>query len=229
MIGFKDRIRQNPYTRWILLLSNYVFQGIRHSSRTEYFYKIISTILYSIIFLGCLTIGGVDLSLFTLSCSLVLGHAFNWLLNGNISALLIHVLFLKRLNKEKLFDYLFSFQSRIESETWLLYSAAFGSLTRGDIKDSSDIDVTVVRYPGFMNGVKSLLFVLKEKKIAEFQGIPLEIYIDETPLLSKKRFGAEENPVVLYDPYCVIDDYYSIKQTIEEAREKMLDRSGELS
>ena len=123
------------------------------------------------------------------------------------------------LSKENLFEYLERFEKRIVKEDWVLYAASFGSICRGELKDSSDIDISMVRKPGLKNGVKAILFSVKEKKYADLKKIPLELYISDSPEDSVKRFAAERNPVVLLDKSNVIERYYSEKLSLQEAKQ----------
>jgi predicted nucleotidyltransferase len=123
-----------------------------------------------------------------------------------------------KLSKEDLFEYSEKLKIRLEREDWILYAASFGSICRGKLKSSSDLDVSIVKKPGLINGLKGLWFILKEKKIADFYKIPLELYLNDIPENSIKRFASEKNPVILFDKYNVVDKYYDEKLDLAEAR-----------
>ena len=218
MKGIKKKIRDNRYLNWLLFLSNWIFQGIPNADKTEKTYKILFTFFFgTLVFVGFYSTGSSSI-VKRIIFSFLIGHTFNWLVNGNISIILIHRLLLVKLSKQDLFKYLQKLKEKTKNQDWIFYAASFGSICRGDLKDSSDIDISIVRKPGFNNALKSIWFALKEKKSADFKGIPLEVYISDTPLDSIKRFGAEKNPVVLYDPENVISKYYNEKLTLKEAR-----------
>jgi len=218
MKGIKKKIRDNRFLNWLLLLSNWLFQGIPNADKTEKAYKTLFTLFFwGILFWIFYSSGNIAIEK-VLIISFLIAHTFNWLVNGNISIILIHRLLLVKLSKQDLFLYIEKLQQKTVSKNWILYAASFGSICRGDLKDSSDIDISIVRKPGFKNALKSIWFALKEKKAADFNGIPLEIYISDTPENSIHRFAAEQNPVVIYDPYNAIDNYYKDKLTIEEAK-----------
>ena len=218
MKGIKKKIRDNKYLNWLLLFSNWLFQGIPNSDKTEKVYKILSTLVFGVlIFFGLYSIGTLSITKIFI-ISLFIAHTFNWFINGNITILLIHRLLLVKFSKQDLFIYMEKLNEKTKKENWILYAASFGSICRGDLKDSSDIDISIVRKPGFKNALKSIWFALKEKKVADFKGIPLEIYISDTPENSKQRFAAEQNPLVIHDPDNTIDNYYEDKLTIAEAK-----------
>ena len=218
MQGIKKQIRDIKYLSWILIISNWLFQGILHADKTEKIYRVFfSLFFWTILFLLIEKYCDVSLVI-AITFSFIIAHTFNWIINGNFYNLIIHRLMLVKLSKRNLFFYIKTLQKRIGTQNWVLYAASFGSICKGKLKDSSDLDISIVRKPGFKNAVLSILFAVKEKKYADFKGIPLEIYISDSPIDSVKRFGGENNPVVLYDPEGVIDTYYQARLTIEEAR-----------
>lgn len=217
MKGIKKKIRDNRYLNWLLLLSNWIFQGIPNADKTEKIYKILFTIVISLIVFFCIN-NMVNLPLIKIIViSFVVAHSINWLVNSNVSIILIHRLLLAKISKKDLFLYMGKLKEKTKNQDWILYAASFGSICRGDLKDSSDIDISIVRKPGFKNALKSIMFALKEKKVADYYGIPLEIYISDTPQDSIKRFAAEKNPVVIFDPENVIPYYYNEILTLDEA------------
>lgn len=218
MKGLKKKIRDNRYLNWLLLLSNWLFQGIPNADKTEKAYKTLFTLFFwGILFWIFYSSGNIAIEK-VLIISFLIAHTFNWLVNGNISIILIHRLLLVKLSKLDLFLYIEKLHQKTAGKNWILYAASFGSICRGDLKDSSDIDISIVRKPGFKNALKSIWFALKEKKVADFNGIPLEIYISDTPENSIQRFAAEQNPVVIHDPDNTIDNYYKDKLSVSEAK-----------
>ena len=217
MKGIKNEIRNNDYLKWILVITNWFFQGILHADTTEKIYRIVFTVLVGSliwIFLNLFFKNNIYALIFL---SFFLGHTLNWIVNCNFSVIIIHRLMLSRISKQQLFDYLYVLEDKLKGKEWVLYCGSFGSICRGKLKDSSDIDISIVRRPGLKNAMASILFSVKEKKFADFKKIPLEIYISDSPENSKKRFKGESNPVVISDPYKTIDDYYDEKLSIAQA------------
>lgn len=217
MKGFKKKIRDNRYLNWLLLVSNWLFQGIRNADTTEKIYKVLFTLLFWGVFYLLFQVNTGVLVWQNIIYSFLIAHTLNWIINGNISMLLIHNLLLVKLSKQDLFRYMEKLEANTKKQDWILYAASFGSICRGELKDSSDIDISIVRKPGFQNALKSIWFALKEKKKADLKAIPLEIYISDSPQNSIKRFGAEKNPVVIYDTD-IIQRYYSSVLNIEAAK-----------
>jgi predicted nucleotidyltransferase len=217
MKGIKNEIRKRWYLRWILLFSNWVFQGILRADKTEQIYKIGFTFVFSgIFYFGFASYLDSNIDLLV---SIISGHTLNWIINGNLYVIFVHRLLITKLSKNDLFDYLGLLRSRLANVDWVLYSASFGSICRGELKDSSDLDVSIVRQSGFKNAIKSIWFVVREKKFADFKRIPLEIYISDRPENSINRFKAETCPVILYDKGDILKKYYDKTMNLEEARE----------
>jgi predicted nucleotidyltransferase len=217
MKGIKNKIRNNDYLKWILVITNWCFQGILHADRTEKLYKILFSVFGSIL-TGIFLNSFFKIDIYALiSLSFFLGHTLNWIVNCNFSGLIIHRLMISSVTKGQLFDYLYVLEDKLKGKKWVLYCGSFGSICRGKLKDSSDIDISIVRRPGLRNAMASIMFSVKEKKFADFKKIPLEIYISDSPENSIKRFKGENNPVVISDTYNTIDNYYNEKLSISQA------------
>lgn len=217
MKGWKDTVKHHRILRWSLLFSNWLFQGMIHSGNTEMIFKIFCEVVFFIIAFP-LTIIFIENSFVQVITSLIISHTLNWIVNTNFNSLLIHRLYLKKLDKSSLFIYLSSLQEKLKTESWLEFAAIFGSISRGELKESSDLDVTFVRKSGIFNALKAVWFLFKERKIADFQGIPLEAYINETPDESARRFKKEDTAVVLTDSNSILSLYYENTISLNAAR-----------
>lgn len=210
----------NKYLNNLQIITNCVCQGIGHADKTERLYKIFFSLFAWLI---CTLIFNytLDLSLkFSIITGIIVGHSLNWLINCNLSVLFIHRLKWWKTNEHKLIDHLESIQKRLQGENWLLYSISHGGICRGSLDKYSDIDVSLIRKPGIKNAILAILFYIKEKKIADIKGIPMDIMIVDNPEDCIVKSNYQKNPVVLYDPNDMIDVYYpsNEKITIDEAR-----------
>jgi len=218
MRGIKKQIRDNKYLNWILIVTNWFFQSIINADKTEKIFKISFTLFFWVIFYIILKLF-LSFSMGTLVIiSFVIAHTLNWAVNGNFYNLIIHRLLLAKLTKKDLFNYMDNLEEKLQGKDWILYAASFGSICNGNLKDSSDVDISIVRKSGFKNAISAILFSIKEKKYADFNKIPLELYISDSPENSMKRFKVEKNPVIVFDPDNTIDKYYNEKLTIGEAK-----------
>jgi len=218
MEKIKKIILKKKYMSWVLIFTNWFFQGIQLGSRIERIYKISFTIFFWIILFMILFFVSKISYTNSLIFAFLIAHTLNWLVNCNLCVIFAHRIKWIKTPKIKLFDQLYAIQNRLKNKKWILYSTSSGGVCRGTMNEHSDIDVSLVIRPGVKNAISALVFFVKEKKIADIQGVPLDIFISETPQESYNRSFGQENPVVLSDPYNTIDNYYKHKMTILDAQ-----------
>lgn len=188
----------------LLILINWTFQSILYMDKTEKIFKISFTFIFSILFFAILQ--NYYSSIFSIVSSFLIAHTLNWLFNGQIFVLLKNLSFTK--NEPDVFiEYLSNLRIRCLKEKSILAAAAFGSLSRDELKKTSDLDVRLIRKKGVINGFKACLFILIERSRAFFNKFPLDIYLlDDTKDLSK--LNNNERAIVLHDPVNVLKKYY---------------------
>lgn len=194
MKGWRNTIRQNKILRWILLFSNWFFQGIWNSDVTEKIYKVLFTAVFTVAFFIFFELDSIVLDFLF---AFLIAHTLNWLVNCSVSGILIHRLLLWKVSKEKTFNYLNSLKRRTENTDVICYCAVFGSIARGELKESSDVDVGFLRKPGFFNAFKGLYFITLERLRTNTTGIPFEGYLIDSIEKMVTRFENEQIPVVL--------------------------------
>ena len=219
----KDKILGSIYFSWLQIFTNWGMQGILHADKSERTYKIVFTLFFSalIISISFLSTKKFD----SLNCLLYLcfSHSLNFIINCNFSVLLIHRMKWFKTDKTSLFGHLLSIESRlldIQDKSWILFCVSHGGICNGTLNIHSDIDVSIVRKPGFINFCKAIKFYVREKKIADYHMIPLDIFICDSAENTRKRSNFQKNPIVLLDHLNSVDDYYieGLKLTLDEAR-----------
>jgi predicted nucleotidyltransferase len=136
----------------------------------------------------------------------IIAHTINFLLNGQAMAILTHFGYIKN-QEDEVEQYIDLLKDRLQSETSLRWAAIYGSLSRGEMRETSDLDVRVIRTPGFINGSKACFFVMGERTRALLKGFPLDILLLDSPRLLK-RMRPDEPPFVIYDAsteHCAIE------------------------
>ena len=221
MEGLKEKIRQKWYLRWLLFPSNWLTQGIINADRTEKIYKIVFTLFFWGVFFVLFQVQNIQ-TFSAVIISFVIAHTLNWLINGSISTILLHRLFIGKLSKDKAFNYLYNLEKRLYKTNSIAVVAVFGSITRGELKPSSDIDITFVRKPGFQNALKALLFMVKEKYTANIKQIPIEPFLADSIPYMKKRYRSDEAPIIIKGKKIILlnNKYYTEVLTIKEAAHK---------
>lgn len=183
--------------RFILLtLSSWIFQGTLYMDTTERYFKLI---LDLIMVLPLFLILNYYLNLLTsILLAIILAHTLNWIFNGQIFVVLKNLKLIQT-SEQSFKAYLDGIKIRVENESSIIAAAAYGSISREKLKETSDIDIRIIRKSGFINGLKSCIFVLKERSKSFFNKFPLDIYV----LDSIDMIGVHiknEKPVVIYDP-----------------------------
>jgi predicted nucleotidyltransferase len=177
--------------------------------RTEKAFKILLELILFILSLLVISylLNNTLLSIFL---AFILVHTLNWIFNGQIGVLLKNLDILNT-DKEKFFDYMDNVKEKVINENSIIAAAAFGSLSRKELKKTSDLDIRIIRKPGYINGIKACFFVLKERSKAFFNKFPLDIYVLDNYEMINIHIKNEE-PVILYDPDKVLEKFLRINQ-----------------
>ena len=174
----------------ISLAVHWVFQGMLYMDRTERLFKLAVDAFIILLFVAV-----TGLSTNTLVAGFVFAHTLNFMFNGHINGLL-KCFGISRASEEKLIRYFDAVSKRMHDEPSIRYAAAFGSLSRGELSDTSDVDIRVIRHPGFVHALQSCTFVFLERSRVLLTGVPLDIYVlDSRTGLSKIR--ADEPPQIM--------------------------------
>ena len=129
--------------------------------------------------------------------SIVISHTLNWIFNGHIFVVFKNLKLIKT-SKEKFDTYIERLKRKVENEPSIVWAGVYGSLVRGEFKETSDLDVRLIRKRGFINGVRVCVFVMKERSWATFNRFPLDIYVGDSFGFLEKM-NKEENPLIVKD------------------------------
>lgn len=178
----------------IVIFINWLFQSLLYMGITE---KILKIFIDLVLFLGFFVIfNNITNFISAIVISFIIAHTLNWIFNGHIFALLKTFGNIKTETEEFSF-YLDNLKNRSTNESSILLVATFGSMSRKELKKTSDLDIRVIRKEGFNNALRSSFFVLFERSNAFFNKFPLDIYLcDNIDCIEKLK----EPPVPVYDP-----------------------------
>jgi len=189
---------RSRFLQWLLrsplvaLAVAWTFQGMLYMDPTERRFKLV---------LDFWLTAGLGLVLSTLlqwyiawPLAFAAAHSLNFLFNGELWGVLKHYGFIEQQHHE--FDeYVQAFCKRAQHEPAVDYVLVCGSVARDEWSPQSDLDVRLVRVPGFLNGLRACWFLLYERTRALFAGFPLDAYVlDGEASLQKLRL--EERPEV---------------------------------
>lgn len=205
----KRLVKENrfpPYVKMpILIFSSWLFQGILYMDTTEKVFKILLDVLSFIPLYFVFRVYFYASS--STLIAVMLAHTLNWIFNGQLFVLLKN-LKLTKTESKRFIQYLNDLKKRIEKENSILAAAAFGSLSREQLKETSDLDVRIIRKKGLINALRACLFVLLERMGSFFNKFPLDIYVlDGFKSLSKLN----EQPILLHDSKSMLKEYYRNK------------------
>lgn len=175
-----------------LTISSWLFQGILYMDKTERIFKICIDVILFVIFSILLKHINVPLNFIL---AFFIAHTINWILNGHIYVLFKN-LELVNTRKIEFENYLDSLEQKAINESSIICVVLFGSLSRDELDEMSDLDVRIVRRSGVVNGIRSSFFVMRERLESFFKRFPLDIYLlDDYKGFSK----LDEDGIVLYN------------------------------
>ncbi len=183
-------------TRPAIFLSYWVFQGILIARPVEKILKL------SFDLIGTLVFYNIIASYFSLDdmvavlISWFIAHSMNMVFNGHVWTLALFmgaVTIRPGAHKEYIYDMRGRWEKRSCAQLVLLY----GSLTRGQMKLQSDLDVRVVSQGGRFDDWSCAWWVFIERAHAALKKYPIDIYVETDKNRLSKVMRADERPVAL--------------------------------
>lgn len=185
-----------------IIISNWIFQGMLYADKTERAFRLLLDGLMTLI-LYAFFINLIQGAYTVLTFSFFVAHTVNWIFNGQLFVLGRYV-GVKPKKQDHFDKYINKLKYRAEREKSIKLVAVYGSMSRNDLSESSDLDVRILRKRGFLNGLNACLFGFSERTIALFSRFPLDMYVIDSPNhLLKMR--SDEVPEILYDPHNILN------------------------
>jgi predicted nucleotidyltransferase len=184
----------------VIILTNWLFQGILYADKTEKAFKILlDGVLATVL---CFFLIPSSNAYSGLIISLIVSHTVLFIFNGQLFALAKNFNIVYN-EPQRIIDYAYGLKERTSKERSINCLVVYGSLVRGEIKPTSDLDVRVIRKSGIINGFRACIFGLKERSRALLHRFPLDMYVIDDPnhLLKMRQ---DEIPKILYDPYNIL-------------------------
>ncbi len=174
-------------------------QGFFYLDRTQRIGRVAFEIVPAAILAGLIGgIGRIPLSNVWLWCAgLFLAHTLNWVLNGNWWAgILFAFPSLHNRGERATCAYLNDMADRLRHDRAISGAMIFGSVSRGQWHERSDLDVRLLRRRGLLSGIAGILILSRERWIALWRRQPLDIYLaDDVSFLRSMR--KDERPIFL--------------------------------
>lgn len=172
---------------FMTILSAWIFQGTLYANWRDnivkWFLDIFITILLSLIMPWWL--------------GFLIAHTLNYCFNAQAKAVYNHM---GAGNKPAIEFYkgVQAMKIRAEKTKCLAAVIAYGSLSRGCYKPTSDIDVRFIPQPGEWNFWKATFWTLKERCIAFLTGFPLDAYVFSLKH-TKEIMRSDELPIIILE------------------------------
>lgn len=193
-----------PIRYSIVVVANWLFHGFLYMDITERaFFLTIDLALFVPLFLVFLSVASL---FFSVILAAIIAHTLHFFFNGHFYVLLKN-LGHSEIGFVRLKDYMNGLVKRANGKNEILAIAAYGSLSRHQLSESSDLDVRIVRQDGAINGLKACTFTFMERGRALLRKIPLDVYTCDG-FRSLTKIDPSELPVILYDPKRKLRDHY---------------------
>jgi hypothetical protein len=176
------------------LATHWLVQGILNMDRSERCFKIAAN---AASYAFCAAALRLRLPLApALALGFVAGHSLSWLFNAQVWVVLKHFGLVRNTRLE--FDsYVGGLAARIRRQRSIDYGAAYGSLARQQWSPASDLDVRLVRKPGWRAGIEVCAFAAGERSRAFLRRFPLDIFVLDSAM-GLDRMKERDRPVVLF-------------------------------
>jgi len=188
--------------KFVIILTNWLFQGLLYADRTERIFKItIDLLTTAIIFMvlpGFNIVPKIVIAFF-------ISHTFYWIFNGQLFALAKNFGVVHN-DPQRIIDYANSIKDRASREKSIDCVLVYGSLVRDEIKSTSDLDLRIIRKSGFFNGIKACVFGMIERSRALFNRFPLDMFVVDS-INHLKKMRVDEKARVLYDPNNILSGF----------------------
>lgn len=171
---------------FLTILSAWTFQGMLMLNWRETLIKLTLDAVVTVI-LWCM---GVPVIL-----AFLIAHTLNYMFNGQAKAVYNHM---GAGNKpaKSFYEGTVAMKQRIDNAKCIDAGIAFGSLSRGCYKPSSDIDIRIIPAQGEWNYWKTCFWAVKERCIAFATGYPLDMYVFTLPV-TQKLMRSDELPIMV--------------------------------
>ncbi len=182
---------------FMTILSAWTFQGMLMLNWRETVIKLALDVIITL----ALWLMGVPLLL-----SFFIAHTLNYMFNGQAKAVYNHM-GVGNKSAKSFFEGTVSMKKRIEDAQYIDAGIAYGSLSRGCYKPTSDIDIRIIPAKGEWNYWKTCFWALKERCIAFATGYPLDMYVFTLPV-AQKLMRSDELPIMVVERnLCAINAY----------------------
>lgn len=190
-------------TRLGRIISNWVLQGMLYMNPVEIIYKLALDVVLALVLVSVVFQNAGIASIFA---SVLIAHTANWILNCQPVALLMHIDVGKN-NPKKFIRYIEKLERRIQGRPYIAAAASYGSLSKGNYKPKSDIDIRIVMRANKFQRFQAAQFCFFERVRALFSFFPLDLYAFDLDEM-KRKMNDDEVPVIFMDEEGILAEAY---------------------
>jgi len=178
----------------------WIHQRTTYMDRSELIFHVVSNFLAaSIIYTILSFLGYFSRQWVTILIAVIGARTLSYLFNDHFwGGLQVSFDFVKNCGLEQICVYLIKSTKRLSKYNSISACMVYGSIVRGEFHDKSDLDVRYIRRSGFLNAISALSFAVRERIIAVFTQIPLDLYVGDTVNFLKK-IRDDETPIIIKD------------------------------
>ncbi len=173
---------------FLTILSAWTFQGMLMLNWRETVIKLVLDVAITL----ALWMVGVPFLL-----AFFIAHTLNYMFNGQAKAVYNHMGAGNK-SAKSFFNGTISMKKRIDTAQHIDAGIAYGSLSRGCYKPTSDIDIRIIPAKGEWNFWKTCFWAVKERSIAFATGYPLDMYVFTLPVV-QKLMRSDELPIIVVE------------------------------
>ena len=188
---------------FMIFLSAWLLQGVRISNWREI------VIRYSIdfILIATMSLLGIHWAL-----AFFIAHSINFTLNGQLYAMYTHM-GATSVNPEQFLNNTIRISKMIEKHKFICASIAYGSLSRGCYRKTSDIDIRLIPAKG--GWWRTALYAVYLRAWAFLRGYPLDLYCYESYEVVKKM-RSDELPIMVNEREQCMAELYPERVEFED-------------
>lgn len=199
---------------WAIFISAWIFQGVRITNWRE----VIVRYLIDVILTVALCLTGLHWLL-----SFVIAHTLNFIFNGQYFAMFTHM-GATGVTAEKFLEKTIMISREISTKKFCSAAIAYGSLSRGCFKSTSDIDLRLVPAIGEANWWKLAIWAVWLRMRAFVWGYPLDMYCYDAEVLIKKM-RSDELPIILDEKDECMKKVYPERVEFDEFVNRFIDKN----
>lgn len=173
---------------FLTILSAWTFQGMLMLNWRETVIKLAIDVVLTVMFCWM----GIPLLL-----AFLIAHTLNYMFNGQAKAVYNHMGAGNK-SAKSFYRGTVAMKKRIEKAKSIDAGIAYGSLSRGCYKPTSDIDIRIIPAAGEWNFWKACFWAVKERCIAFATGYPLDMYVFTLPV-AQKLMRSDELPIMVVE------------------------------